>query len=200
MGKKKKKEKDARYLCDQSNAAYHEAGHAIAFIVYGTNFEHVDIINKPDRGGHVNGKKSVKGIGYADPFNRIVVDLCGEIAQSHKYNLQYRRDVLFAGGESDNRSVDHLIIWIHDFLKTVKYKNLPIGYHPCYRKIRDQLTMDAFKLVNDNWQQIELIAKELVVKRKLTYPEVLKLLITNNMYDNLVEPPRIKLEPPVTKN
>ena len=202
MGKKKKKiqKLEDRYLWDQNDAAYHESGHAIAFIVYGTNFRHVDIINIPGvRGGRVHGKRRVDGIGYADPFNRIIVDLCGEIAQSHKYNLKYRRDILFSGGKSDNENVSNLLMWIDQTLRSVTYKNLPQSYHPCYRKIRDLLMMNAFKLVNDNWSQIDLIAKELSIKKKLEYWEVVKLLVENNMYDSLVAPPRIKLEPPVSK-
>lgn len=209
MGKKKKKDNkrkkkendvDSRYLYDQSDVAYHEAGHAIAFIVYRTNFEHVDIKYRPDkgRGGHVNGKS--EGIGYLDPFTRPIMYYCGEVAQAHKNKLKYRRDMIFSGGEHDNDFASWQLCWADSLFREIVYKNLPPTYHPCFRKLRDQVMLTAFKLVNNNWAQIELVAKELVVKRKLTYPQVLKLLIENNMYDNLIEPPRIKLEPPVTKN
>lgn len=90
-------------------------------------------------------------------------------------------------------------MWIDQTLRSVTYKNLPQSYHPCYRKIRDLLMMNAFKLVSDNWSQIELVAEELFKRRKMTHAEVFILLLENNMYDSLVAPPRIKLEPPVSK-
>lgn len=200
MGKKKKN-KDIRYLSDQQNAAYHEAGHVIALISMGLRFDHVDIKYRPDknRGGHVTGK--VKTDFYGTPFslNDYIICLCGGLAQSYKNNIDSRGGLSYCGAETDLDYAGGHLYSFHEIIRYAKFKNLPSGYNMCFKKMRDALFMNAHNLVRNNWLQIDLIAKELAVKRKLMYPEVMRLLLENNMYDSLVAPPRIKLEPPVSK-
>jgi hypothetical protein len=196
MGKKKRKEKkEIRYLYDLTNVAYHEAGHTVAMLAFEAIFVHVDIINRldKDRSGHVSGYCSIS------PLRNYIVDLCGGLAQSRISNMEVRGGLIYCSASSDCDNAKEQLHYIHEVIRRSKFKNLPTSYNICYRKLRDELFMNSRKLVDDNWTQIELIAKELLAKKKLTYQEVIILLLENNMYDNLVAPPRIKLEPGVSK-
>jgi len=198
-----KKKKDTRYLADQRNAAYHEAGHAVALIAMGLRFDHVDIKYKPEknRGGHITGKIKEDYYGTMFSLNEYVEDLCGGMAQSYKNNIGSRGGLSYCGAETDLNNAKEHLNWFYRVVICggIKFKNLPESYHMCYEKLRDELFDNAQKLVNDNWLQIELVAKELFEKKRLTYFEVMKLLLSNNMYDSLIAPPKIKLEPPVSK-
>ena len=201
MGKKKKI-KDTRYLVDQRNASYHEAGHVIALMAMGLRFDHVDIKYKPliDRGGYVSGKNKEDWYGTPFSLNDYIIGLCGGLAQSHKNNIISRGGLSYCGAEYDLLDVKEHLNWFYTTIcYNVKFKNLPESYHLCYKKLRDKLFEISFKLVSDNWSQIELVAEELFKRRKMTHAEVFILLLENNMYDSLVAPPRIKLEPPVSK-
>jgi hypothetical protein len=205
MGKKKEKkettpiEEDKRYLYIQADAAYHEAGHVMALISLELTFDHVDIIHKSNRGGHVNGKIKKNLYAVSSLLNDNIISLCGGMAQSYKNNIGDRGDLVFSCGIPDCDYAEGRLSSFWQTISYVKFKNLPLGYNICLRKLRDELFMTSRKLVVDNWAQIDLIAKELLVKRKLTHREVIVLLLENNMYDNLVAPPRIKLEPEVSK-
>jgi hypothetical protein len=204
MGKKKdkrKEEKEIRYLYDLTNIAYHEAGHTVAILAFEAKFDHVDIINRPDkdRSGHVTGKTKMDHYGVMEPLRNYIVDFCGGLAQSRQSNMESCGGLTYCSASSDCDDAVLQLAYIHEVIRHIKFKNLPPSYNMCYRKLRDELFTNSRKLVNDNWTQIELIAKELLAKKKLTYQEVITLLIENNMYDNLVAPPRIKLEPGVSK-
>jgi hypothetical protein len=76
----------------------------------------------------------------------------------------------------------------------LEYAGLPKTYHPCYRKLREEMLLTAQKIVDDNWEQIYVVAEELVIKQKLQYDEVVRLLMNKGLYYTLKTPERVRVD------
>lgn len=193
MGKKKHKKKEKikpskipsyyRISC-----AYHESGHAIASLCVGALFDYILVRKRYT--GHCDGEVTYPNGSRVFPINRAIICYCGGIAD-HKYrNTIAPRS---SGGVDADQAFEQ-INYLHDILLGVR------GYHKCRWNLENEILLTSQKLVDDNWDQIDFLAKYILKnKKKMYYYEVIRLLLENNMYDSLVTPPRIKLEPGVCK-
>jgi hypothetical protein len=182
-----------RPLYETRCAAYHESGHAIAAIVLNQKFNGVTIKQSKNSWGKLEG--------YTDgpPLARAIVFLTGPLAQSIIFN----QDILLCGteeyyfncgGKADFNNACVELDWIYNTLKTTKYKSYPQSYKPCKRRLYISTLNTAKEIVNNNREQIEVLAEKLIKKETIWYSTIIKILIKNKMCDSLVIPTMPKLE------
>ncbi len=189
--------KRGRLLCDIRRDAYHEAGHAISCLVYKISFRNVfvrfkKVTYKTKRCGGLN---TDNGYIYGSPIERAVGMLCGIVSRSKKFG----DNLIFCGGcgrgYGDINKADELIFKVWSYHSCLlEYKNLSKLYHPCYNKLRNDVLLAAQKLVDDNWEQICVVAEELAEKQRLEYDEVIRLLMNKELYYNLKIPENIRVD------
>lgn len=184
-----------RSLEQTRSAAYHEAGHAIAALVLHQRFAGVTIKITKSSWGKLDGFRS-----NACPISSAIVYLSGPLAQStmmHQKMLCCCGDYyLNCGGDVDFKQACVHIDWIYDQISKVKYKNLPKTYTPCKRKLNQEILFISERLVNDNHDQIELLAKKLLKKETLWYSDIIQLLVKRKLFDSLISPKMPKLGHP----
>ena len=183
-----------RNLEQTRTAAYHESGHAIAALILNQHFCGVTIKNRNNSWGRLEGYTHDQGSAVA----RAVVYLSGPITQSKMRNqemLMCSGDYFFnCGGTGDLEVVCQNINWLYYIISNTKYKNFSKTYMPCKRKFYQGFLDTTRQLVDENHDQIELLANKLLKKETLWYADIIKLLVKNEMFDSLVIPKMPKFE------
>ena len=182
-----------RPLYETRCAAYHESAHAIAALVLNQKFNGVTIKQKKNSWGEL--------IGYYDgpPLARAIVFLAGPLAQSIVFNQKMllcgTEEYYFnCGGKSDFNNACIELNWIYNTLQTTKHEDYPETYMPCKRKLYISALNVSKIIVDNNRDQIEVLAKKLLKKETIWYSDIIKILIKNNLYDSLAVPKMPSLE------
>ncbi|MFA5745741.1 MAG: hypothetical protein WCX79_00985 [Candidatus Paceibacterota bacterium] len=165
-----------RTLYETRSAAYHESGHTIAALILQQDFRGVTIKQRKHSWGRLEGYK------HGSPLARAIVYLTGPLAQSKILN----QDIMFCGddyylncgGGADFNNACVELNWIHNVLKETS----------CKRKLYISVLDTSKEIVNNNRDQIQLLAKELLKEETIWYSDILKLLIKNKMFDSMVVP------------
>jgi hypothetical protein len=168
-----------RTLYETQSAAYHESGHAIAALILQQDFRGVTIKQRKYSWGRLEGYK------HGSPLARTIVYFTGPLAQSKIMN----QDIMFCendyylncGGGADFNNACLNLNWIYNMLSTKSYR-------PCKRKLYASVVDISKEIVNNNHDQIELLAKKLLKKETIWYADIIKLLVKNKMFDSMVVP------------
>jgi hypothetical protein len=165
----------------RSDAAYHEAGHAVVALTLGYQVELVTIVPTAGSDGHVrwNNPTRRRSVREALEFglqverrrhlveHEIIVNLAGSLAQRrHRPHSPWRRDAAgakrgqFVAKGSDYQHALELVAWLHEGQQQV------INTYSRYLEAR------AEALVNARWENIERLAVALLESETLKGDEV----------------------------
>jgi len=138
------------------SAAYHEAGHAIAFLKFNVQFEYVTI--KPDLYGEYNG------CVYSKPMT---------------INSDYAAIINLAGAFAERRGCSCSPCWLAehaeaDYLATDKIirGDCHVGNKAAWNAMEENTR--AF--INDNWHPIDVLAGALLKLDSIIYDDVVRIL------------------------
>lgn len=190
MGKKK------RDLYGIRSTAYHEAGHVVACLIYNIKFDSVFIgieVDTPEDPKPNGGLCKLCDQICSSPLETSIMYLCGVVSES-KHNNMVNENLNFWSGRVDlyEFKVKVYTFWEH-ILCRLKYKSFPKTYHPCVRGLEYKLLITARKLIDDNWEQVCVVAEKLIEKQKLTYDDVIVLIMNRGLYYNLNTPERVNI-------
>lgn len=160
------------------SVAYHEAGHAVACLILGIKFKHVSIIRDMSRNslGHVLMANPKLTSEYdASDRNRlkaekyISVCLAGPIAE-RKF-LGKRNNI----GASKDYEISFLVagnlfgptVLINSFMKFLEISTETLFTY----LLEDEPPTDT-----DSWEDVKLVAQNLLKTEKMTYRQVLEIL------------------------
>lgn len=157
-------------MLERKICAYHEAGHTVASMALGCYFKNVNL-------------SRINAFRPADLIDAAIVFYSGPVAlhKSRGY------PILMCGGEHDAELAYDAIYKLVLMVSSKKS-------HPCNFRILHGCFQSAEQLINDNWVQVELIAKHLLKKKKLSYADTMRILYKHGGYDNLKVPNKIKLK------
>lgn len=149
------------------HAAYHEAGHVIADLLYGYRFTYVTI--RSDEPGEYEGVVYGSTRGRAQEL--AVVQLAGIVAAAK-----------MAGGDPwehpprfDDDSAD--IATAGTFIDNwVAFLKKTYGESPYRERLWEETEMKTRLLVDGNWDAIDCVAGALLEQETLSYSEVIRLL------------------------
>jgi hypothetical protein len=137
--------------------AHHEAGHAVACLLFGIAFDSVTIVRADDSNGHLTRPKP--GWYNTDHFDdRHLLRIRDEIAQDFAGQIaewKYRGKRPRYGTQDDNQQAFDLALKLTGGGKTT---GAFLEYCWCF----------AEEFVNSNWNSIQLIAGELTKGKTLT--------------------------------
>jgi hypothetical protein len=163
-------------------AAHHEAGHAVAFVIFGVTFEYVRLDRDGSGGGAVfaPGERlriiPSKGLDHDQIRRRIVCQIAGPFAQDRFKKIHRYRHCKSAEDPACNDdwktafSLGMLLICTSDdYLKDdAKYDEV--------QAIMEERAAVAEKLVADHWSSVQAVAEALLERGRLTYAEVRALV------------------------
>ena len=162
------------------NTAYHEAGHAAAFIFLDLKFKIVSIEPKNESLGRVTGrvlsKRTLKALEFAttvinkDKIEKdLIIDIAGPIAEA---KFKGRFNHLAASADYHK---------ISDFLFRIFENQQLITAYYNYIFLLAKNIIDR----RDTWNYIETLARTLIEKRTMTYNECMQLYY--EAYQKLME-------------
>jgi ATP-dependent Zn protease len=169
-------------MYDTKALAYHEAGHAVGYVLVGIPFFYVSIVSNDDSYGHVSATGAFKFIVDAQPFSR------------SRFVTSTARGVVIAGlagGVAEEIYLGHppiepSYIDIRNVEAIARQRSRrPEAWTQNLRRI----TRNAFR-VPRVWNQVEIVATALLEKQTLTSREVFALLERDypwEVYDQMHE-------------
>lgn len=151
----------------RTHAAYHEAGHVIAGLLFGYRFTVVTI--KPGESGADD--HAVHGISRGRARDLAVVQLAGIVASAKMTGCKpFENPDRFDDDSADMATAGTFIDnWVAFLAKTygeAAYRN----------QIWDETVNKTRLLVEDNWKPIGVVAGALLEKETLAYDAVLRIL------------------------
>jgi hypothetical protein len=152
---------------ERHHAAYHEAGHVIADMVFGYRFRFVTILPA----GPDGDDGAVYGFTRGRARDLAVVQLAGIAAAakmegSDPWENTARPDDDESDMAAAGRFTDNWVIFL-----TRTY-----GEAPYREQIWDEIRKNTLLLVEENWKPVEIIAAALLEKEKLPYDDVIAIL------------------------
>lgn len=149
------------------HAAYHEAGHVIADLVYGYRFRFVTI--RPPEPGGDDG--SLYGSVRGRARDLAVVQLAGIAAAARRAGHDPWEDQGRSGDDRDDVAAADTFIdnWVAFLARTY-------GKAPYRDRIRAEIQDRTRELVDANWNIISVIAEELLERETLAYDDVTRIL------------------------
>ena len=151
-----------------AKSAYHEAGHAVACLVYSFAIKEISIASKADSAGRVKTERTVEET----------------LKKGSKEELRDCATMLFAGGKAEERfcaetgqefyplSSGSDILWTIDILKKLHPEN-----NEERLRIRFELSDRASDLVNAQWAQIQAVAQALLEHKTLSGEDVRRIVV-----------------------
>ena len=146
--------------------AYHEAGHALACLVYGVAIKEVEISRKAQSAGRVKPERPVEELlerGSEEELrNHVTMLFAGEKAEE-RFCVESEQFFNYLGNASD-------ILWIIDILKKLHPENDEERL-----RVRFELADRACDLVNERWAGIQAVAQALIERRTLSSEDVRRI-------------------------
>ena len=142
-----------------ATTAYHEAGHAVACLVYGFAIKEVSIVRDAHSAGTVKTERLTEEVlkeGNEEELrNRAIMLFAGEKAEE-RFCAETEQEYHWLNNASD-------ILWIIDILKKLHPENKEERL-----RVRFELADSACDLVNERWAQIQAIARALLKCKTLS--------------------------------
>jgi hypothetical protein len=152
---------------NEKHTAYHEAGHVVADLWYDHVFESVTIVPDFEKGyaGIVNG--NIKDF----PLHLAVLRYAGAIAEAKLRRVS----PLLCGYSEDMVAANNLMDNYHGAIVALG------GRFPCRKRLGIDTKQDARRIINHDWDKVQVIAEALLKRKTLTYSEVLKVVADMKM-------------------
>jgi ATP-dependent Zn protease len=149
-----------------ASTAYHEAGHAVACLVYSIAVREVSIVPTAHSAGTVKTERLteevLKGGDEVELRNRAITLFAGEKAEE-RFCAETEQEFNYFCNASD-------ILWLIDILKK---------FHPENKeerlRVRFELADNACDLVSERWEQIQAVARALLKHKTLSGEDVRRI-------------------------
>ena len=166
----------------RQKTAYHEAGHAVAAMLFGLNPSYTTIVARGGHGGYMQYFEEDKfDLSREECLNRICVAMAGRAAEVCFYD----RGGITTDAGGDIRSATDMatrmvcVYGMEEDMLCCIDQDKAAGNMAVYARVRDILAEQygrALQLIRDNTEQVEAVAKALIERESLTDSELSALL------------------------